>query len=146
MTKIMRDVHIKAPVEKVFDFLADPANLPELVPDFLKIENPRASVLGGHDYDWVYKTSDTQLAGTLEVIEFLTNRQIVTKSTKDIEGVFTWNFDSPSDDDTHLTLEIEYEAPASLLNEHDEKAIAEELDALLKNVKSEIESEVAYSR
>ena len=30
MTKVMRDVQIKAPVEKVFDLLYDPKNLPEL--------------------------------------------------------------------------------------------------------------------
>jgi uncharacterized membrane protein len=147
MTKIKRDIHINAPVEKVFAYVSEPTNLPYLLTEPFALENAKASVLGGYDYEWTYKAPDSHLEGILKVIEFLTNRQIVMKSIKDIEGVVTWIFDTAGEDeeDTDLTLDLDLEVPASLLDGYDEKAVVEAMDALLKEIKSRVESEVAYA-
>ncbi|HEX2698180.1 MAG TPA: SRPBCC family protein [Anaerolineales bacterium] len=149
MTKITRDVHIKAPVEKVFDLIYDPNNLPEIWSSMLEIKNVKESNLGGYDYTWAYKMSGMHFEGKSQVMEFLTNRRLVMKSSKGIDGMTTWDFQRDGDEETHLLFEMEYEVPASLLNRHVEKAVIEEneheIEAMLQNVKSKAELEVTYA-
>ena len=146
--KIMRDVHIKAPVEKVFDLLYDPNNLPELWPNMLEVKDVKESTLGGYDYSWVYKMSDMQLEVESQVIEFLTNRRLVMKSEKEIESMIVWDFYRDGDEEMHLIIEVDYELPASLLNDHAENIIVDEneyeIEMMLENIKTTVESELVH--
>jgi uncharacterized membrane protein len=148
MTTIVRDITIKAPVENVFAFLADPRNLTEVWPNMLAVENVQESNNGGYTYDWTYKMSGVNYTGQAETIEFLTNRQIVTKSSKGLESVHTWGFRS-SGNETRLSLKLEYRIPTALLLRLKEPTLVQEneheVDAMLQNVKSRMELEVLYA-
>jgi uncharacterized membrane protein len=148
MTKIARDIHIKAPVEKVFDLLCDPRNLPEIWPNFIEIRDVKASTLGGYDYGWVYKMSGVRLEGASRIIEFLTNRRMVMKSVKGLESMLTLDLQGDGEE-SHLLLEMEYEIPASLLGGRSEQIIQEENEhevaAMLENIKSKAELELAHA-
>jgi len=149
MTKVMRDVQIKAPVEKVFDLLYDPKNLPELWPNMLEVKNVKDSTLGGYDYTWAYRMSDLRFDVKSQIIEFLTNRRIVMKSEKEIESLIVWDFFDDGEEEMHLMIEMDYEIPASLLKEHAEGAIVEEnehdIEAMLENIKNTAESEIVHA-
>lgn len=149
MAKISREVQIKAPVNKVFDLIYDPNKLPEIWPNLIEIKNVKESHLGGYDYSWAYNMSGLRLEGKTQVVEFLTNRRLVTKSTKGIDSTVTWDFHGDGDEESHLTFEMEYEIPASLRNRHPEQLILEnnghEIDAMLRNLKTIAELELVYA-
>jgi uncharacterized membrane protein len=149
MAKILREVDIKAPVKKVFELIYDPNKLPEIWPNLIEIKNVKESNLGGYDYSWAYNMLGLRLDGQTRVMEFLTNRRLVTKSTKGIENMVTWSFQEDGAEESHLTFEMDYEIPASLLNRHPEQLILEnnghEVDAMLKNLKTTAELELVHA-
>ncbi len=149
MTKILRELEIKAPVQKVFDMICDPKKLPEIWPNVIEIKNVKESNLGGYNYSWAYTMLGLQLEGKTQVMGFLANRRLVTKSTKGIESIVTWSFQEDGEEESHLTFEMEYEIPASLLNRHPEQLILEnnghEVDAMLRNLKTTAELELVHA-
>jgi uncharacterized membrane protein len=148
MATISREVQIKAPVSKVFDLVYDPNKLPEIWPNLIEIKNVKESTLGGYDYNWAYNMLGLRLEGKTRVMEFLTNRRLVTKSDRGIEDMITWNFQDDGEE-SHLTFEIDYEIPASLLSRHPEQLILEnnghEIDAMLRNLKTMAELELVHA-
>jgi len=148
MSKISREIHIKAPVEKVFDLLYDPNNLPEIWPNLIDVNKVKESNLGGFDYGWVYKMSDLQIEGKTKVMEFLTNRRLVTKSTKGLQGTTTWDLHSDGEE-THLVFEMQYEIPPSLLKGRSEQTLIEnsehDVEAMLENLKQKAEVELVHA-
>lgn len=149
MTKILRELEIKAPVQKVFDMICDPKKLPEIWPNVIEIKNVKELNLGGYNYSWAYTMLGLQLEGKTQVMGFLANRRLVTKSTKGIESIVTWSFQEDGEEESHLTFEMEYEIPASLLNRHPEQLILEnnghEVDAMLRNLKTTAELELVHA-
>jgi uncharacterized membrane protein len=145
MTKISREVDIKAPAKQVFDLIQDPNNLPEIWPNLIEVKNVKASNLGGYDYGWAYNMMGLRFEGSTRVIEFLTNRRIATQCTKGIESMITWNFQGDGEE-SHLIFEMEYTVPSSLLKRHPEQLVLEnnghEIDAMLKNLKTTAELEL----
>lgn len=149
MAKISREVHIKTPVTTVFNLIYDPNNLPEIWPNLIEIKNVKESPLGGYDYNWAYNMLGLRFEGRTQVIEFLTDRRMVTKSTKGIESTVTWDFQDDGEEESHLTFEMDYEIPVSLLNRHPEQLILEnnghEVDAMLRNLKTLAELELVHA-
>ncbi len=149
MVKLSREVQIKAPVKKVFDMISDPNHLPEIWPNLTDIRNVKASNLGGYDYDWAYNMLGLRFEGRTRVMEYLTNRRLVMKSTKGIDSIVTWNFHGDGDEESNLTFEMEYEIPNSLLSRHPEQLILEnnghEIDAMLRNLKTTAELELVHA-
>jgi uncharacterized membrane protein len=149
MTKIVRDLRIKAPVDKIFNFLADPRNLPEIWPNIVEVNNLKKSK--GNDsytFDWTYKMSGTRFEAKAETAEFVQNQRLVFQSTKGFDCTLNWKF-QPEMNETRLLLEFEYKTPALLLKKLKEQTILLEnehdLEAVLENVKSRAELELAYA-
>ena len=148
MTTFMRDLLIKASVDRVFEFIADPHNLTEIWPNFIDVTNIKKSKANdGYNYDWTYKMSGVRLEGKAETIDFVQRERLVTKSDKGLQNTITWKF-QPSGQETRLTLKFEYEIPKSLLSKVNEKIVTQEneheLSAMLENLKSRVEFERAY--
>src|SRR5574341_1628168 len=114
MAKISREMHIKAPVTTVFDLVCDPNRLPEIWPNLIEIKNVKESNLGGYDYSWAYNMLGLRFEGMTQVIEFLTDRRMVTKSTKGIESTVTWDFQDDGEEESHLTFERSEEHTSEL--------------------------------
>jgi uncharacterized membrane protein len=149
MAKILREVDIKAPVKQVFELISDPNKLPQIWPNLIEVNNVKNSNLGGYDYSWAYNMLGLRLEGQTRVMEFLTNRRLVTKSTKGIESMITWNFQDDGAEESHLTFEMDYEIPASLRNRHPEQLILEnnahEVESMLRNLKTTAELELVHA-
>jgi uncharacterized membrane protein len=143
MAKMTRSISINAPVEKVFDFMSQPTNLPEIWPSMVEVNNVQPSPAGGYNFGWVYKMAGMRFEGASETIESITNQRVVTKSTKGIESEFVWMYES-KDAGTKLTVEIEYTVPIPLLGKLAEAFIVKqnehEADVLLANLKARMEA------
>ena len=149
MKMITRDIQVNTSVDRVFDFLADPNNLPEIWPNVVEVKNVKKTKAdNNYTFNWTYKMSGLPFEGKCETIEYTPNQQIVFQCTKGLEARIHWKF-QPAVSATHLTLRFEYEIPASLLKRlKDDIVVREnehEVDAMLQNVKSRLELQPAYA-
>ena len=137
MIKVNKDIHIDAPVEKVFEFLTTPENLPEIWPSMIKAENIEPSPKGGNDFDWEYKMAGMPFQGHSEVVEY-----VVSLNVSGIPSKFIWDY-RQENGGMHLDLQAEYEVPMPVLGKLAEKVVRKinenEIDALLANLKAATE-------
>jgi uncharacterized membrane protein len=143
MAKLEKSVTIKAPVEKVFDFMADPKNLPEVWPSMVEVRGVQPSPTGGYNFSWTYKMAGMRFEGASETTGFIANKHNVTESKKGIQSKFTWDY-QPEAGGTKLTVQVEYTVPIPLLGKLAEAFIIKqnehESDVLLANLKARMES------
>jgi uncharacterized membrane protein len=142
MAKITKSVTINAPVEKVYAFMSEPTNLPEIWPSMVEVKDVQPSPAGGYNFSWVYKMAGVRFDGASETTEAIPNQRVVTKSTKGIESTFVWMYE-PGDGGTKLTLEVEYTVPIPLVGKLAEAFIVKqnqhEADVMLANLKARME-------
>jgi len=142
MAKITKCVTINAPVDKVFTFMRDPNNMPEIWPGMVLVKDVKRSPMGGFNYSWVYKMAGLHFDGASEVVDYIANQRLVMRHTRGINTTFSWYLE-PRHAGTKLTLEVENIVPVPLLgrvveafinmaNEHD-------ADLILVNLKARME-------
>jgi uncharacterized protein YndB with AHSA1/START domain len=148
MERIKRTVFVEAPPAKVFGYLMDPKNLPEIWPSMVEISNVKTRPDGmPSSNDFTYKMAGVKFHGHTEFTDVERDRRIVWRSEGGIKSTIRWTF-SPHGKGTDIIDEVEYEMPATLLsrlaapfvrriNEH-------EADACVNNLKERMEmAEVA---
>jgi uncharacterized membrane protein len=146
---IISEIRVDAPVERVFDFLGDPNNLPEIWPNIIEVKNVKKSKNSdGFDFKWAYKMSGLPFEGRCETIEYTPYERLVVKSNKGLDSTITWRF-QPTGRETHVTLSFEYQIPSSLLKRMNDDFVVQEteheVDALLQNLKSRLELQPVYA-
>jgi uncharacterized membrane protein len=143
MPKIERTISINAPVEKVFDYWTEPANLPEYWPSMVEVKDRQRLPNGGNSCRWVYKMAGMRFEGTSEDVEYIANQRTVTKNKGGIESTITMMF-QPENGGTKLTVQTEYTVPVPLLGKLAEAFIVKvnenETDLLLANLKARMEA------
>lgn len=142
MIKIRKSISIKAPVDRVFEYLTTPQNLLEIWPSLVEVTNAKRSSDGTNSFDWTYKMAGLRFRGHCSTVEVDTNRRIVMKNDKGIESVFRWQY-AGENGGMKLTLEIEYKIPLPLLEKlaggFIERLNEHEAELLLQNLKSRME-------
>jgi len=141
MVKAVKTITIKAPVEKVYDYISEPTNLPEIWPSLVEIKDVQKLPSGGTKERWVYKMAGIRLEGTSES-EDTKNQRIVSKSKGGVESTQTWMF-QPEAGGTKVTLEVEYTVPIPVLGKLAEAIIVKmnehEGELILANLKVRME-------
>ena len=144
MVKTRKEIKINAPVDKVFAFMNDPRNLPEIWPSMIEVKDVTPAAGGGFNFGWVYKMAGLHIDGASETIEYVVDQRTVTKSTKGIESKFTWVYETV-DNGTKLTVDVEYIVPIPVLGKLAEAIIVKqnehEAEILLDNLKNRMEIE-----
>jgi len=142
MTKIENSIMIHAPVEKVFDFMSKPENLPGIWPSLQEVRNVQPLPNGGYSYDWTYKMAGIRFDGRAEWIEFIKNERIVDKNESSIPSTFIWIFQE-KEGVTQVTLKVDYTIPGSVtsklaepiihkMNEHEAITVLANLKACME--------------
>lgn len=143
MESITKSVLIKAPVEKVFDYVADPTTHPLFWKAISDITNVQTLPNGGRSFNWKYKMGGMKFDGASEWVEYVPNQRIVSISTKGIDSTLRWQF-QPEADGTRMTFEVGYNIPVPLLGKVAENFLVKqnegEVDSLLVNLKTQMES------
>jgi len=141
MAKIVRDTLIKAPLEKVFSYLADPKNELEWLPSLTDVRD----VVGqgvGKKWEWSYKMFGISFKGNSEVTEQVDNEKYVYKTMGSINSNWTFSF-KKEDDGARLNLDIEYTVPVPVLGKVAEKLALgqneKEANLAIDNIKSILE-------
>ena len=144
MIKMNKSIFINAPVEKVFAYVEDPSNLPEVWPSMVEVKNIISDADGKKNYDWTYKMAGLSINGHSETLEYEANKRIVVYNPKGIESKFTWDY-MPEGDGTRINVEVEYNIPVPVLGKLAESIIVKqnekEADTLLANIKAKLENQ-----
>ncbi len=130
-------------MEKVFGYVEEPANLPEIWPSMVEAKDVQRLPNGGTSFRWVYKMAGMRFKGTSEDTEYVANRRVVSKSKGGIESTITWTF-QPEASGTKVTFEAKYTVPIPLLGKIAEAFIVkqneQEAELLLANLKARLEA------
>lgn len=144
MAKLQKSIQISAPVEKVFDYLQDPENLPEIWPSLVEVKNIQRTSGGEFSsYKWTYKMAGMRFQGTTDITESIPNQRAVFKESGGIQGTHIMTFES-QEGGMLLTVDVEYIIPIPLLGKLAEPFILRqnenEADTFLANLKARMES------
>ena len=143
MEIMTKSIFIDAPVEKVFAYMEDASNLPEIWPSMVEVKNIVVDQNGLANYDWIYKMAGVHIQGASKTLENVPNKRIVVKNEKGVESTFTWDY-HPESNGTKLSVEVEYAIPGSVLGKLAKSFILKqnerEADTLLENLKLRMET------
>jgi len=141
MAKVERSMLIKAPVEKVFTYVGDPANEMEWLPGITDVRDISGQGVGKR-YAFTYKMFGLPLKGQSEVVELVPNQRLVSKSKGGIQSTWTWTF-KPEAGGTRLSVVVEYTIPVPVLGKVGERlALGQterEADLAVANIKARLE-------
>lgn len=149
MPLVQKSIEINAPVETVFDFIA---NQPERMPDWwqaIKLQErvtPPPTRIGSVSR-YVYKMLGISLKGEHQVAEMTENRRLQVKTLSGLESAFTFDFE-PLNNRTRLTVNVNYELPGAIIGQFIDKLAIEmqnerHLEVGLQNLKDIMESKQA---
>ena len=143
MAKLSRSIHIKAPVEIVFNFVTEPANLPEVWPSMVDVNAIHREPSGLHKFHWKYKMAGIIFEGNTDTIEAVPNQHVITQTTGGISSKFEWTY-HPENNETTLDVVVEYTVPIPVLGKLAEAVVVKlnerEAETLLANIKDRMET------
>jgi uncharacterized protein YndB with AHSA1/START domain len=143
VARIEKTITINAPVEKVFDYVDDPTNLPEIWPSLIDVMDVERLPAGGTKFRWRYKMAGVRTEGTTEAVEYVANQRIVSKSEGGISSTITWDF-APEDGGTKVTNAVDYAVHVPVLRKLAESFLVRvnenEGEMILANLKARMEA------
>jgi ligand-binding SRPBCC domain-containing protein len=140
MPKLMKQITVNAPLEKVFAYIDKPANLPQIWPSLFEVKDVTPLPNGGHKFVWLYNMAGLPYKGFAETYEYIDGKRIVDRTTGDFESVFTWNLKGENGT-TEVIFEHEYPVPPAFAKEESFFLKRSEYEAgtLLDNLKAKLE-------
>jgi len=135
---------IDAPVEKVFNYIADPMNEVQFIPSIVEVSDVTRTEEGvGSHYRWAYKMLGMRFRGESTCTEFVPHERIVTESKGGILSTWTYTF-QPADGGTKMSLTVDYTIPVPVLGKFAEGLVLKqnerEADLATANLKGILEA------
>ena len=124
MALVEKSIVINAPVEEVFQFIA---NQPERMPDWWgpmeeqERVTPAPTKIGSVSR-YVYSMMGFKIKGEHEVKAYDENSRLLIKTTSGIDSTFDFRF-APAGDGTELSVIVEYTLPGGAIGRLGEQAV-----------------------
>ncbi len=139
MPKLMKAVTVEKPVHEVFEYVDEPAHLPEIWPSLFEVKAVEAKPV--RRFEWFYNFAGKRFTGKTETIEHVVDEKIVEKAEGEIESTFIWKFQGENGF-TKLAFEADYKLPLGLEPKFERFLIKRnelEADVMLENLKARLE-------
>ena len=137
-----KEIMIKAPVEKIFNFVLKPSNLLQIWPSLIDIKNERLLPNGGYSAKWMYKMGGIHFHGASEVTDIHPNCWFTSNTRGAVESTITWTFRS-KENQTRVTLTVDYRVPLTVIGRLTEIIIIKmndkEAELVLDNLRIKLE-------
>ncbi len=147
MLKIKRTVEIKAPVQRVYDYLCQPTNLPSIWPNMVSVSNVVPAKGGANEFDWTFKMAGVHFNGHSKVEDAQSGKLARYRNEGGIPSTFLWTYAGLDGSGTRLTVEVEYSIPTPVVGKVAEHLVAKinerDLDTMLSNLKDVMEHAAA---
>ena len=137
-------IFVNTAPEALFDFLANPDNLPRMLASHMFVQTNSIEPLesGGYRYRWNYKMLGKWLTADSETIEFERPHLFAVRSTGGVDTVSRWNL-AAEGEGTRATFTIEYEMNNRLLARLTERFVRNQIQysvqVALLNIKELLE-------
>jgi uncharacterized membrane protein len=142
MFEVKKSILIDAPIEKVFGFMEDPINWPEIWPSMIEVSNVKKNDKGLNSFDWVYKMGGMKFDGHSDIIEFTQNKSHSSESKGGIQSQFNWHYEE-TEGKTQVKVHSKYSIPLPLVGKMAEKILSKlnehEAEVTLANLKTRME-------
>ena len=142
MATIEKSTVIAAPADRIFAFISEPRNLPEIWPSLVEVHDITPAANGGSDFKWTYKMAGMRFEGTSTAIEFVPPRRISAATKGGISSTTTWILESEGDS-TRVTIHADLTMPGKLLGKLAEPLVtrenSKEAEVILANLKARME-------
>lgn len=127
MRRIHESIEIAAPIETVFEFVADFRNALKWMHGFHKFEAISKETVGqGARVQAAGKLRGFPITTELEIVEFVPNRKIVSLSRSVVKSTSAWLFE-PTERGTIVSFVAQYEPPRGLVGSFANMALRKEL-------------------
>ena len=137
MAFLKKSILINAPADRVFAYVTEPTTMPDWFPGGVEVRNV-VGIGEGQQYEWTHKYVGVLLRGQTTVVEHVPNERAVHQSIGTIDSIWTFSVE-PQEEDTTLTIEVEYSMPIPVLGKLAEQVVARrdarDLEMGLINVK-----------
>lgn len=137
MSQIHKTVTFDAPVEKVFELVDNPQNIPKYIPNVERVVDvKRTDSRIGDTFRVIYKVLGITFDEKFTVTGYEPKRKLVSNFDGGMKGTFTWTFEAQGAQ-TECSMDIEYQvgggilgkaADALLLERTNEKNMDESLE------------------
>ena len=114
MTTVNNEIVINAPLEKIFNFVVKPSNLPQIWPNLVEIKDEQLSPDGRYTTRWTYKMNEIPFHGFALVTELAPNSYFTGKTWGAINSIVTWRFYT-KDSKTRITVTTDYQVSLRVL-------------------------------
>lgn len=116
MAEIIKCIDIDAPVEVVFDYVANPRNALNFMPNFTKFQPCGLPERGlGAKVEAAGSFLGMNFKTELEIVEFEQNKKLVSRSTQGVKSTSVWQFKPRPEGGTEVTFVSDYTLPGSKL-------------------------------
>ena len=142
MKKVEKDIHINAPVDKVFALWSDFTRFPNIMHNIKEVRK-----IADDKYHWVAQIGGIKVEWDAQVTLMERDKAIGWKSTSGDQNSGEVRF-VPMNGGTHLYVTIVYDPPAGILGEIADTLthrVPSDLEEDLKNFKTTVESNYAHS-
>ncbi len=143
MREVKKSVEINAPLERVWEFLTQPKNLPGIWPSMVEVRNVQRRADGWNAFDWTYKMAGLRFHGHAAPVEIRKNERMVMHNESGIPSTFRWTFEGRGAT-TVVTCEATYSLPTPVVGRIAEAVLVRfnehELEAVLVNAKATLET------
>lgn len=143
MKRIKRTIEIKAPVQRVYDFLNQPTNLLSIWPNMESVSNVVKTMGGAHDFDWDFKMVGIHFKGRSKVEEAQPNKLVRIRNEGGIPSTFSWKYEGLDGAGMRLGVDVEYDIPTPVIGKIAETLVVKinerDLDNMLANLKDVME-------
>ena len=143
MAAIDKEIMIKAPLEKIFNFVIKSSNLIPLWPSLIEVENEKLLPNGGYSAKWVYKMAGMYFKGKSECTDVVPHRWFSVKIEGTVDCTMTWTFRTKDNIVTKVTITLDYQVHLPLLNRLAENIIVKtnerESELVLGNLREFLE-------
>jgi carbon monoxide dehydrogenase subunit G len=148
MGVIEKSALVSAPPARVFEYLDDPARIPEYAPGVTQIDvTKRTDERVGDSYKTVYKVMGISFPSTFTTVEYARPEKVVARIEGAQFGTFDWRL-KPEGDATRVTVRIDYQMKGGVIGKAMDALVVERMnernaEQMLQNLKHLAEAEDA---
>jgi carbon monoxide dehydrogenase subunit G len=140
MSEIHKTVTFDAPVEKVFELVDNPDNIPNYIPNVERVADvKRSDGRIGDTFRVIYKVLGISFDEKFTVTGYEPRRKLVSKFDGGMKGTFSWTFE-PQGAQTECSMDIEYQVGGGILGKAADALVLERtneknMDESLENIR-----------
>ena len=114
MIEVTESVVVDAPLERVWEYMDDPHNQPEISPSITDVRDVEQDE-SGKSLAYTYRMAGVSVDGSMETSVYEPGERVVFDLEGPLSGTITWEFEAVDEGRTRVTYAAAYDLPSSVL-------------------------------